>query len=56
MKYEDRACAYCPSDVRACRQGEAAARGPGFCPTEVDPDTQRHSHALYDDPEVRYFH
>jgi uncharacterized metal-binding protein len=52
MKYEDPACAYCPPTVRACRQGEAEARGPGFCPTKVDPGTQQAARALYDDPEI----
>ncbi len=53
MKYEDPACAYCPPTVRACRQGEAEERGPGFCPTKVDPETQHVARALYDDPETR---
>ena len=39
--------------VRACRQGEAEERGPGFCPTKVDPETQQLARALYDDPETR---
>src|SRR5512139_3346714 len=53
MKYEDPACAYCPPTVRACRQGEAEERGPGFCPTKVDPETQGTARTVYDDPEVR---
>jgi uncharacterized metal-binding protein len=53
MKYDDPECAYCPPNVRACRQGEAAERGPAFCPSEVDPDTQAHARAAYDDPETR---
>jgi uncharacterized metal-binding protein len=53
MNYVDPACAYCPSDVRACRVGEAESRGPGFCPGKVDPDTQDAARALYDDPETR---
>ena len=52
MKYEDPACAYCPPTVRACRQGEAEERGPGFCPTKVDPGTQAATRALYQDPEI----
>jgi uncharacterized metal-binding protein len=52
MNYLDPACAYCPSAVRACRAGEAEARGPGFCPGKVDPDTQAAARALYDDPET----
>jgi len=50
MTYVDPACAYCPSNVRACRVGDAASRGPGFCPSKVDPDTQAAARALYDDP------
>jgi len=38
MKYEDPSCAYCPENVRACRVGESDERGPGFCPSKVDPD------------------
>lgn len=53
MDYDDPACAYCPSSVRACRAGEADDRGPGFCPSKVDPDTQATARALYDDPENR---
>ena len=53
MKYKDPACAYCPPTVRACSRGKAEERGPGFCPTKVDPDTQSHARALYDDPETR---
>lgn len=50
MDYADPACAYCPSTVRACRAGEAAERGPGFCPSKVDPATQAAARARYDDP------
>jgi uncharacterized metal-binding protein len=53
MKYEDPACAYCPPTVRACRQGESAERGPGFCPTRVDPEAQETARTLYDDPQTR---
>lgn len=53
MKYEDPACAYCPPTVRACRQGKSAEKGPGFCPTKVDPETQEHAHGVYADPETR---
>ena len=49
--YDDPACAYCPATVRACRQGEALARGPGFCPGKVDPQAQ--ARALYEDPQTR---
>jgi uncharacterized metal-binding protein len=53
MTYVDPACAYCPSNVRACRVGEADRSGPGFCPSKVDPDTQTAARALYEDPETR---
>jgi uncharacterized metal-binding protein len=53
VKYDDPECAYCPPAVRACRQGEAEERGPGFCPSHVDPETQAHARAAYDDPETR---
>ena len=53
MKYQDPSCAYCPSTIRACRQGEAGERGPGFCPTKVDPETQAAARSEYEDPEVR---
>ncbi len=53
MDYQDPACAYCPGTVRACRQGEAEERGPGFCPSKVDPDPQGLARAVYDDPETR---
>ena len=49
MKYEEPGCAYCPPNVRACRQGESAERGPGFCPTRTDPDVQAHALTQYDD-------
>ena len=52
MDYADPACAYCPSTVRACRLGEAEARGPGFCPSKVDPQTQAAARAMYDEPET----
>jgi uncharacterized metal-binding protein len=52
MDYADPACAYCPSTVRACRKGEAEVKGPGFCPSKVDPETQAAARALYDDPET----
>ena len=52
MDYTDPACAYCPATVRACRQGEAESRGPGFCPSKVDPETQAAARTLYDDPET----
>ncbi len=36
--YEAPGCAYCPSTVRACRQGKGEERGPGYCPSKVDPE------------------
>jgi uncharacterized metal-binding protein len=53
MKYEDPACAYCPSKLRACSSGESAERGPGFCPTKVDPGVQADARARYDEPGTR---
>jgi uncharacterized metal-binding protein len=53
MKYEDPACAYCPPKLRACRDGESAERGPGFCPTKVDPPVQALARARYDEPDTR---
>lgn len=53
MNYVDPSCAYCPTTVRACRAGESEARGPGYCPSKVDPGTQTAARALYDDPETR---
>jgi len=50
-KYTDPGCAYCPPSVRACRQGEDEERGPGFCPTKVNPKAQDEARAQYDDPE-----
>jgi len=53
MRYEEPGCAYCPSAVRACRDGESAARGPGYCPSRVDPETVAAAGARYhDDPFV----
>jgi uncharacterized metal-binding protein len=53
MKYEDPSCAYCPEKVRACRVGESAERGPGYCPTKVDPDGIEEAAGKYDDAELR---
>jgi uncharacterized metal-binding protein len=52
MPYETPGCAYCPPTVRACRQGESDARGPGFCPSKVDAEGIDDAAALYDDPEI----
>lgn len=54
MKYNDPACAYCPQNVRACRVGESAERGPGYCPTKVDQDGIDIASVDYDDGEVRH--
>lgn len=53
MKYENPGCAYCPATVRACRAGESAERGPGYCPTKVDPDGIDDAAGKYDDAEIR---
>jgi uncharacterized metal-binding protein len=50
MNYEAPGCAYCPSTVRACRQGEGDERGPGFCPSKVDPDGIAEAWEAYSDP------
>jgi uncharacterized metal-binding protein len=49
-KYHDPGCAYCPSKVRACRQGESAERGPGFCPSKIAQESIDHAAAKYADP------
>lgn len=55
MSYDDPSCAYCPSTVRACRQGTSAERGPGFCPSQVDALTLGEARPLYDAPDTRQF-
>jgi uncharacterized metal-binding protein len=52
MTYETPGCAYCPPTVRACRDGEAEERGPGFCPTKVDGDGIEGAEQRYADPET----
>ena len=49
-KYTDPGCAYCPPDVRACLEGEDDERGPGFCPSEVNPDGMEAARQKYEDP------
>jgi uncharacterized metal-binding protein len=39
--------------VRACRQGESEARGPGFCPSKVDDAGIEAAVRLYEDPGTR---
>jgi uncharacterized metal-binding protein len=51
MKYEDPTCALCPPTVQACRHGESQDRGPGFCPSKVDPSTLEAANALYGSDE-----
>lgn len=53
MTYQDPGCAYCPDTVRACRVGESADRGPGFCPTKVDPEGIAEAAGKYGDAEIR---
>jgi len=53
MSYETPSCAYCPSTIRACRQGEAETRGPGFCPSKVDDEGIEAAGRAYVDPFVR---
>jgi len=52
-KYTDPGCAYCPPAVRACRQGEGEARGPGYCPSKMAADEVGVAGERYDDPAVR---
>ena len=54
MKYEDPSCAYCPDTVRACRAGESTERGPGYCPTKVDPEGIDEARKLLPD-SILYF-
>ncbi len=49
-KYTDPGCAYCPPSVRACRQGEDEERGPGFCPSKVNPEGMAIAREKYEDP------
>jgi uncharacterized metal-binding protein len=53
MSYDTPGCAYCPSTVRACRLGEGPERGPGFCPSKVDPEGLDQAWQSYLDPETR---
>lgn len=50
--YETPGCAYCPGTVRACRQGEGDTRGPGFCPSKMDPEGVADATAYRLDPFV----
>ena len=49
-KYADPGCAYCPPTVRACRLGEDKERGPGFCPSKVNPEGMDAARQMYEDP------
>ena len=50
QKYADPGCAYCPSNVRACLLGEDKERGPGFCPSNVNPQGMAAARQIYEDP------
>lgn len=52
-RYHDPGCAYCPGTVRACRHGESAERGPGYCPSKIEQDAIDAAWAKYADPETR---
>ena len=52
-KYHDPGCAYCPSSVRACRQGESETRGPGFCPSKIAQEAIDTAAEKYADPLTR---
>lgn len=51
--YTDPGCAYCPPKVRACREGESEARGPGYCPSKMAEGELSQGLEYYDDPEIR---
>jgi len=53
MSYETPSCAYCPPNVRACRQGEAEERGPGFCPSKVDQEAIDTAWSRHSDPGLK---
>lgn len=53
MTWEIPGCAYCPTTIRACRDGESDTRGPGFCPSKLDQDGIDAAWQIYQDPEVR---
>lgn len=55
MIYDDPNCAYCPPTVRACRNGEAATKGPGFCPSKVDTAPLEAARVEYEDEATRRF-
>ncbi len=52
-RYTDPGCAYCPPNVRACRQGEGDRRGPGFCPSKIKQDEIDAAWEIYGDPFIR---
>lgn len=52
MSYLNPGCAYCPPTVRACRSGESEERGPGYCPTKVDPGAIDEAWSQHADPET----
>ena len=52
MSYENPGCAYCPSEVRACRVGEGEERGPGFCPSNIAEEDLCLAMYRYNDPFV----
>lgn len=52
MKYQDPGCAYCPPNVRACKDDEGEERRPDYCPIHVDGEALEAAWAGYDDPFV----
>ncbi len=48
--YETPSCAYCPSTVRACRDGEGDVRGPGYCPSKTDAEGITSAEDYFRDP------
>ncbi|MBT3358432.1 MAG: DUF1847 domain-containing protein [Rhodospirillales bacterium] len=51
MAYENPSCAYCPAEIRACRDGEPE-RGPGWCPSKVDDEGISEGIAKYEDADL----
>ena len=52
-RYQQPGCAYCPTTVRACRQGEGETRGPGFCPSKIATEGIDAARERYEDPTIR---
>ena len=51
MTYETASCAYCPSTIQACRQGEGDTRGPAFCASKLDAEGLAQAAEWLHDPD-----